>query len=579
MPPVVYSLLASAALHPLIFHLSHKSMPGQGDKYIFFWNLWWVRYTLAIPDQPLFHTNFLFYPQGTSLAFHTLTLTNGLIGILLGSPWNILLAHNLLFLLSFVLGGWFTFLLVRELGGSRSASLLAGIVFSFAHPNWRYVFQCQMNLVCRQWIPLLLLLVLLLLKNGRRRTGLGIGLAAALIFYTSLQQVLFSLLLLVPLVIHGLVVHRPRRTEVKALLTGTVIAILTAGVLAAPMLVEMAESSDENRITGSLDQVALRATSLEHILFDHTTGRRSWNQWPDSGLAGLAARALEQTMPRRGPLLGYGVTLILVTGLGFTLANRRARWPALIWAGAAIPLLWLMLGPRPESFGHHIPSLHLTLFDLPGFSSIRFPSRYVIPLTLAVAILAALSWSALEKCFLAGRRPWARIAVTILVVLFPFAEYSRAPFRLIDLHQPPAIYHELDKDGLHEGCLLELPFWASGAYFAIGNPRYKTTLFQTIHQQPRVGGHVSRAGKAMAIALSRNRALVYLSAPNRLGRPAPDQQAFTELLEDYGIRLINVDRSCYRQEEEEALHELLKQRLGALLIAREKEYLTYRVPG
>jgi len=579
LPLAAFLLLSFTALHPLVLHLSHKSMPGQGDKYIFLWNLWWVEHSLSTPGQPLFYTDLLFSPLGTSLAFHTLTPANGLIGILLGSQLNTLLAHNLLFLLSFVLGGWFTFLMVRELGGSPSAGLLAGIIFSFAHPNWRYVFMCQMNLVCCQWIPLFLLLVLLLLKNGRRRTGLGIGLAAALIFYTSLQQVLFTLLLVPPLVIHGLLLHRPRGSAVRPFLTGMGIALVTAGLLAAPLLVEMGKSADESRITGNLDQVAQRATRLENVLYDHATGRRFWNAWSDSGLAGPACRFFDRAVPRRGPLFGYGASLILLSGLGFVLADRHTRRPALIWVVVSIALLWLMLGPHPKPFGQRIPSLHLFLFGLPGFSAIRFPSRFVIPLALAVAILVGLSWTALSRCVLQGHRPWARISVTFMVVLFPFAEYFRAPFRLIDLHQPPAIYSNLVNYSDQGGSVLELPFWASGAYFLIGRQRYETTWFQTVHQQPRVGGHVSRAGADKGNALRRNRALLYLSDPNILGRPEPEQQAFRELVEEYRVRIINVDRTRYRPADEKALKLLLEQRLGAVLIAREKKYLTYRIPG
>ena len=69
-PLALFGALAVGWTWPLVLHLG-DAIPGDpGDNYSFLWNLWWMRHVLATPDLPYFHTTYLFYPFGTTIADH-----------------------------------------------------------------------------------------------------------------------------------------------------------------------------------------------------------------------------------------------------------------------------------------------------------------------------------------------------------------------------------------------------------------------------------------------------------------------------------------------------------------------------
>src|SRR3990170_8582859 len=76
------------------------------DGWQFLWNLWWVKHALVDLHTHPFHTDFLYYPQGSDLYLHSLASTQGVLSIPLQViTGNLLLSWNLLSLLFFVLSG------------------------------------------------------------------------------------------------------------------------------------------------------------------------------------------------------------------------------------------------------------------------------------------------------------------------------------------------------------------------------------------------------------------------------------------------------------------------------------------
>ena len=67
-PLALFAALAVAWTWPLASHLGDAIPGGPGDNYSFVWNLWWMRHVLATPGLDYFHTSYLFYPSGTTIA-------------------------------------------------------------------------------------------------------------------------------------------------------------------------------------------------------------------------------------------------------------------------------------------------------------------------------------------------------------------------------------------------------------------------------------------------------------------------------------------------------------------------------
>ena len=97
-PLALFAALAIAWTWPLAAHL-HDAIPGgPGDNYSFVWNLWWMRHVLATPGLAYFHTTYLFYPFGTTIANHPHTALPALVAATLLKPRPSSTAQNLLLL-------------------------------------------------------------------------------------------------------------------------------------------------------------------------------------------------------------------------------------------------------------------------------------------------------------------------------------------------------------------------------------------------------------------------------------------------------------------------------------------------
>jgi len=108
------------------------------DSYIFLWNFWWTKKAVTDFVNP-FHTDYLFYPLGTDLSFHSNPLTFSLISIpfqaAIPGPEGLAIAFNTIVLASFILSGFGAYRLALYVTGSRAGALLAG--FTFAFMDWR----------------------------------------------------------------------------------------------------------------------------------------------------------------------------------------------------------------------------------------------------------------------------------------------------------------------------------------------------------------------------------------------------------------------------------------------------------
>jgi len=91
----LFAALAVAWTWPLVLHLRDSLPGGPGDNYSFVWNLWWMRHVLATPGLGYFHTTYLFYPFGTTIADHPHTALPALVAATILRPASAVTAQNL----------------------------------------------------------------------------------------------------------------------------------------------------------------------------------------------------------------------------------------------------------------------------------------------------------------------------------------------------------------------------------------------------------------------------------------------------------------------------------------------------
>src|SRR5688572_12745692 len=153
-----YTVITLAATWPLATGLGRDVAWDLGDSLLNMWVLAWdAEQLLAIlrGDFSRFGTFFdanIFHPTPFTLAYaeHLVPQAIQILPVyaITGNP---ILCYNLLFLSTFILSGFGTYLFVRELTGRPQAAFVAGLLFAFA--PYRMPQSSHLQVLSSQWMP------------------------------------------------------------------------------------------------------------------------------------------------------------------------------------------------------------------------------------------------------------------------------------------------------------------------------------------------------------------------------------------------------------------------------------------
>ena len=407
----LFALLSAIWTWPLPRYLATRLPHDPGDPvlntYLLWWNAFRVPFTADWWNPPFF------FPMRGALA-----LSEHLAGLsVIGVPVQLLgggavLAYNICFIGSFALSGWFAFLLVRRLTGSNVAALVGGMAYGFA--PFRAAQLGHVQVLSSQWFPLLLLAMHAYVEDGRRR---WLVLAAAAWLLQGLSNGYY--LLFGPVLIGLWLAWFPRWAGLKhawAGLTDWRAGLRPSATADGPPSAGL-QACRAGALAGVLAAASLLFVPiLLHYREVHAAqglGRRA------TEIARFSAHPASFLNPP--PLLAFwqprdfhagegflfpGVTVIALIAAGAALSIRRADWgtalrrrsPLLFYAGAALILAALTLGPGDPAAGGSRwlrPYHWLTL--LPGYDSLRVPLRFAMLTALCTAVAAGIAAATLLR--------------------------------------------------------------------------------------------------------------------------------------------------------------------------------------
>ena len=207
----------------------------------------WGTHALANYPHRYFQATFL-YPYPSSLAF-----MEHLFGVaLIAAPFNwitgnMLVGYNLVWLFTFVLSGLGAFLLARYLTESRTAAILAGVLYAYF--PLRYQMAGELNALAVMWIPFALLSLHLWVETRlRRQLFLFLGFAFLQFIssaYTGVFLVVAGLLYVAVL----LVTEWEPTLELFTRQRWVILAVVAMGLLAAvPFATPYLNSADDTAV-------------------------------------------------------------------------------------------------------------------------------------------------------------------------------------------------------------------------------------------------------------------------------------------------------------------------------------------
>jgi hypothetical protein len=489
-----YALLTILLTYPIVFRLSSHLLGDGGDTNVFVWNLWWIKKALTELHTNPFWTDYVFYPEGVSLVFHSLVPFNGLLGIPLQAIAGIVPASNLIILLSFVLSGYGAYLLIRYLVADRLSAFVGGMIFSFCPYKFAHLLG-HFDLVSTEWLPFYALALLKLTDESKReriapfRCMVFLLLIALCAHYYLFYALIFTALFAAYRIrTHGSQVFWERDCRKFATALGLFLIVF------APMLA----MAGFDLLRGGADTVRGwgGATGFQADLLSFITPS------PLHPLLGPLVKPIASRfrggLPEATVFAGY-----LPLGLGlFAVARLRSTEPWVrFWSLALLVFFILSLGPFPRILGKSIKLIPLPYWLImltPVLNNLRVPSRFDIMVMLSLAILAAFSCRWLLGKLLSRV---ARMGICFFIVGAITFEYMAIPFPTFKA-SAPRIYEQIARTP-GEFTVLEIPVGrTSGLTKGVGAFPPSFLFYQTVHEKKLVGGYLSRAPEAKMLALA-----------------------------------------------------------------------------
>ncbi|MCB0210386.1 MAG: hypothetical protein KDJ52_13700 [Anaerolineae bacterium] len=503
-PMLGYSLISVIATWPLVTHL-RGWVPGLGDWGQNLWALWWTRQALLVEGRQPFFTNYLFYPEGVTLLFHPLDLSDGLLALPLYGLFGGDVTYNLMILLSFVLGGYGMYLLALYLTHHRAAAFIAGLIFTLSPYHFLRVDLGHLNLSTLQWMPFYILFLLKFLERGDKRAAV---LAVFFLVFTALNSWyyvvycgLFSLAAVFWPGRKRLAVSRQQsavsgqRSAAKVHSSFFILhssffiriaaVLIAAIILLLPLLLPMFRLLGSTTLIGAHNPLRHSADLLSFFVPGPPS---TWASWFEDIWIAYAAQNRE---PGASAYWGYSVVALSLMGL----LDKRWRPQSWWWLTLVVGFTVLALGPQLQIDGQvfdiSLP-YHWLATLIPIFAITGIPGRFVVMTSLALAVLAAYGAASLSATT-SRQSPSVRSHSSFFILHSSFFILILLEFLSIPLRLTPtdvnAFYHTLAADQT-QYAVIDIKWDANFLMHA-----------QTVHHKPLIGGWLARLPQEQAAYL------------------------------------------------------------------------------
>ncbi len=494
---LAYVLLAIVLTYPLILNFAtHVAGDGSDDPALA-WNLWWVPYSIFHLGVSPIYTDYMFYPIGLNLAFYTLTYLNAFLAIPIQFAFNLVVAANVNLLFSFAVGGFGAYLLVKwlirdwrlEIGDSAVdlAAFVAGALYAFSANKMLYASLGQFNIASSHWIPFYVFFLLKLTDTRASslapRTALRFAFLLGLfLLFQALSEFIFASFLIIFTLLY--LIYRLLATRLKLithyrLLITFLVAALTFVI---PMLPILAAMIQDMLTEGDFIQ---RGLGFADVFSNDVFGF-----FVPSHLHPLFG-ALETQFH-------FAYTNFAYLGFAALVLAVIALWKvpqARVWGLFGAIFVLLTLGPNLNVNGTAISAPYLPfnlLLDIPFIKGNRYPSRWSVMVTLALAVMVGYGVAYASKRF--------KVKSEKLALLLPFAFLLFTLFEHLSIPLPtsnfqiPAVYQTIAQD-TGDFTVLEIPLaWRTG--FRMTGTLDAEMMFeqwyQTAQRHPILGGNTSR---------------------------------------------------------------------------------------
>lgn len=463
---IIYCVVAIIATFPLITHLGSNLVGNPLDAYNYIWNIdeFW---TNVLSGNNPFYSTRIFFPVGSSLAFHTFAPFLSLFAL----PFinNLVVYINLVVILSFSLSALTMNLLVLHLTKNKYSAFVSGFVYGFAPIMVSYIIsQHYYFAFASVFLPLGILLLYKYFEEHKRKYLFLYSAAFLSVFLTDYYLTILSAILLAFVVLFN---TKRIRKNFYITLSASILIPISFFILSifGTEGIKSRLYSNNNYPQICSAEVSKFLLPSEHNIFlgELTVEYKNANSIP-------------YNFDTPSYYLGFS---LLALSIYWTWKYRKNK-EVIVFATIGMAIFLFSLGPKTPIF---------VLFSkLPFMSLIDCPQRFPVGTQLAMATILGIGLH--EKIKTVSPRKKFFFVLYFLVLIAVEYSFSNLPFEKVEV---PSVYKILSKDKANK-TILELPSGISeskGAFgydWSIQGLHVKQLYWQTIHKKPRVGGYLSR---------------------------------------------------------------------------------------
>lgn len=449
--PMAFFLLVSLIFtYPGITKFTTHAIGDRFDTFQNIWNIWWMKKALLELHQNPYFTDYLFHPHGITLVFQTMNPFNGIIALPLHSVFNLITVYNIILVASFVLTGYFMYLLAYYLTKHRTASVLAGLIFTLCPYHTAHAL-AHLQLVSMQFIPLYILYLFKSFDTPRKRYP---RLAALFLVLTALCSWYYLFFLAIFTGLYALYRWIRRQNSIRFIVKTSVPIVALTLIALSPIFIGMIRSVVTHDFIGAHPPRGLSADLSSFFI---------------PGQVQTLGRFFTTITATYGPLreeygnyIGYTVLILAI--LGF-IKMRRTDLRVAFLAVSAVIFFVLSLGWNLHFFGHSLDSVSLPYQWLHRFCFFfqftGVPERFSAMMMFCMSLLATFGLVWISK-HIHGRKFGLLAALIFLLLLM---EYITIPFTVSRLPHS-TFYDEMADDG-YDYAIVDIPSCANSLYAQI----------------------------------------------------------------------------------------------------------------
>lgn len=401
---LLFSALTFVMAYPFSASPGSLVLADAPDTHLYIWTLAWDAYAFLHQPILIFDAN-IYHPFPNTLAYsENLIGTAFFAAPIIWLTGDLVLAMNLVALLTCMLCGVGAYFLARRLGLHPYAAFICGIVFAFAPP--RFFRMGQLHMTAVQWIPFTLAF-LHSYFDKRHRKDLLLALACfSLQVLASGHGAAFLAVAIVLLVGWRTAFGQPfawKQWLRDCGATGAYLIFPSVWMLIPYRAAQTGAGLRREYPTEAMPGIEsfIASPAVAHVALQKTVLGATVND-----------RAVAYLFP--------GVLVLILAAVAVAL-YRPSRQP---WRSAAVPFYTVLAIVSTLMFVTWPFDLWRQVYWLPGFNFIRVPSRFILLVMLCLGVLAAAAYEAITATW--TRR--SRLAAAVVVAALLLVEYSSYPF-------------------------------------------------------------------------------------------------------------------------------------------------------